>query len=66
MTKAIPIKGIEQKAARLAELSIRGPVIDMEQLARFSLIDEQIANFGITELTNMSDEEFLRAILGED
>jgi hypothetical protein len=65
MTVATKTKTIEDKAHELAVLSVQRPCIDMDQLVRFATIDQQIATYGVKDLTGLSDEELLKDLLGE-
>lgn len=65
MNVATKTKTIEAKAHELAVISVETPCIDMEQLARFATLDQQIAMYGVTDLTGLSDEELLKDLLGE-
>ena len=65
MPSAAIKQDIEHKARKLAQISREETVVDMEQLARFFTIDDKIAIYGKTDLTGLSDEDFLKNILGE-
>ena len=54
---------IEEKAKQLAKLMVSETVTDIDQLASFALLDEQIKTCGKTTLADLSDEEALAKLL---
>ena len=61
--KVAQAKQVEDTAKHLADLTVAETVTDMDQLVRFSLVDEQIAKYGKTRLTGLSAEEKIAKLL---